>query len=176
MVQPKKHLGQHFLTDKNIARKIVSSLSPAIKNVLEIGPGTGVLTGILLAEKIANLKVIEIDRESITHLKDTYPEFSENIIAGLENTFHNSGIWVPELISWLDEVAHSDSTSEYREVEIVAIMFDLVLEKLKRLLWSLFDASKKIDGHWQNRCVELHQLIRMIPDNHYLALENYECL
>jgi len=82
MVQPKKHLGQHFLTDKNIARKIVSSLSPAIKNVLEIGPGTGVLTGILLAEKIANLKVIEIDRESITHLKDTYPEFSENIIAG----------------------------------------------------------------------------------------------
>ncbi len=101
---------------------------------------------------------------------------SENIIAGLESTFHNSGIWVPELISWLDEVAHSDNTSEYREVEIVAIMFDLVLEKLKRLLWSLFDASKKIDGHWQNRCAELHQLIRMIPDNHYLALENYECL
>ena len=43
---------------------------------------------------------------------------------------------MPELISWLDEVAHSDNTSEYREVEIVAIMFDLVLEKLKRFVKS----------------------------------------
>lgn len=82
MVQPKKHLGQHFLTDKNIARKIVSSLNPDTKNVLEIGPGTGVLTGILLEEGQRNLKAIEIDIESIAYLKKTYPDFSNNIVSG----------------------------------------------------------------------------------------------
>jgi len=82
MVQPKKHLGQHFLTDKNIARKIVSSLSRDTRNLLEIGPGTGVLTGILLAEDLWKLKVIEIDSESIAYLKVAYPKFSDNIITG----------------------------------------------------------------------------------------------
>lgn len=82
MVQPKKHLGQHFLTDKNIARKIISSLNPNTQNLLEIGPGTGVLTGILLEDDQQNLKVIEIDTESILYLKKTYPEFSENVIEG----------------------------------------------------------------------------------------------
>ncbi len=82
MVQPKKHLGQHFLTDKNIARKIVSSLSPGTRNLLEIGPGTGVLTGILLAENLWKLKVIEIDAESIAYLKVAYPEISDSIITG----------------------------------------------------------------------------------------------
>ena len=82
MVQPKKHLGQHFLTDKNIARKIVSGLSLGTKNVLEIGPGTGVLTDILLAADLKNFKVIEIDTESVTYLKDTFPTLSENIISG----------------------------------------------------------------------------------------------
>ncbi len=82
MVQPKKHLGQHFLTDKNIARKIVSSLSYKPMNLLEIGPGTGVLTAILLEEGIQSFKVIEIDTESITWLKKTFPEFSDNIIEG----------------------------------------------------------------------------------------------
>lgn len=101
---------------------------------------------------------------------------SEKIIAGLESTFRNSGLWEPELISWLGKVSETKSSSDYREVEIIAIMFDLVLVKLKRLLWSLFDASKNIDSQWQNRCTELHELIRNIPDNHYLALDNYECL
>ncbi len=82
MVQPKKHLGQHFLTDKNIARKIVSSLTPGTKNVLEIGPGTGVLTDILLTADLKNFKVIEIDTESVAFLKDAYPSLSENIVAG----------------------------------------------------------------------------------------------
>jgi len=81
MVQPKKHLGQHFLTDKNIAQKIVSSLNPDAKNVLEIGPGTGILTGILI-EGRRNLKAIEIDIESIAYLKKTYPNFSDNIVSG----------------------------------------------------------------------------------------------
>lgn len=82
MVQPKKHLGQHFLTDKNIARKIVTSLNPDAKNVLEIGPGTGILTGILLEEGNRNIKAIEIDIESIAFLKKTYPGFSNSIVSG----------------------------------------------------------------------------------------------
>lgn len=101
---------------------------------------------------------------------------SESIIAGLESTLRNSGLWEPELIAWLDTVARSASASEYREVEIIAIMFDLTLEKLKRLLWSLFDASQTVGSQWQDRCLELQELIQNIPDNHHLALENYECL
>ena len=47
-IKPKKSLGQHFLTDKNIAKKIIESLKPKTKNVLEIGPGTGILTSYLI--------------------------------------------------------------------------------------------------------------------------------
>lgn len=91
-VRPKKHLGQHFLKDENIARKIVESLTET-GNVLEIGPGTGVLTK-YLAEKISNLRLIEIDQESTEYLKHTFPELSEKIIAAdflkfdLKDLFH----------------------------------------------------------------------------------------
>ena len=68
-VKPKKYLGQHFLNDENIARKVVDSLSLCnYLNVLEIGPGTGVLTKYLIKKNI-NLKLIEIDNESVEFLK-----------------------------------------------------------------------------------------------------------
>ena len=68
-VKPKKYLGQHFLNDENIARKVVDSLSLSnYLNVLEIGPGTGVLTKYLIKKNI-NLKLIEIDNESVEFLK-----------------------------------------------------------------------------------------------------------
>ena len=68
-IKPKKYLGQHFLNDENIARKIVESLSLSnYSNVLEIGPGTGVLTKYLIKKKI-NLKLVEIDSESVNFLK-----------------------------------------------------------------------------------------------------------
>jgi 16S rRNA (adenine1518-N6/adenine1519-N6)-dimethyltransferase len=70
MVRPKKALGQHFLTDHNIARKIAGSLSPNSLNVLEIGPGTGMLTRYLSEIPDIELKVIEIDKESIIYLKE----------------------------------------------------------------------------------------------------------
>jgi len=79
-VRPKKHLGQHFLHDQNIAGKIAGSLSGLSANVLEIGPGTGILTQHLLQNKNLKLKAIEIDLESIDYLKANYPEFGENII------------------------------------------------------------------------------------------------
>ena len=68
-VKPKKYLGQHFLNDENIARKIVDSLSlSGYSNVMEIGPGTGVLTKYLLDLKL-DLKLVEIDSESVVFLK-----------------------------------------------------------------------------------------------------------
>jgi len=68
-VKPKKYLGQHFLNDENIARKIVDSLSlSGYSNVMEIGPGTGVLTKYLLNLKL-DLKLVEIDNESVVFLK-----------------------------------------------------------------------------------------------------------
>ena len=72
-VRAKKHLGQHFLKDDNIARKIAETLSlKNCSNVLEIGPGTGVLTRFLLEKEIA-LTVMEIDPESVVFLKEQFP-------------------------------------------------------------------------------------------------------
>ncbi|WP_028888263.1 16S rRNA (adenine(1518)-N(6)/adenine(1519)-N(6))-dimethyltransferase RsmA [Tenacibaculum ovolyticum] len=72
-VRAKKHLGQHFLTDENIAKKIADSLTEeGYDNVLEIGPGMGVLTKYLL-EKKTKVTVMEIDYDSVAYLKDTFP-------------------------------------------------------------------------------------------------------
>jgi 16S rRNA (adenine1518-N6/adenine1519-N6)-dimethyltransferase len=79
-VRAKKHLGQHFLMDDNIARKIVTSLREN-QNVLEIGPGTGILTNHLLQISNINLKVIEIDRESVDYLTQQFPVLAEKIIS-----------------------------------------------------------------------------------------------
>jgi 16S rRNA (adenine1518-N6/adenine1519-N6)-dimethyltransferase len=79
MVRPKKKLGQHFLKDKNIARKIVDSLGATVPNVLEVGPGMGVLTRYLLERPGFNLHVIEIDAESVEYLKSHFPELTERI-------------------------------------------------------------------------------------------------
>lgn len=81
-VRAKKHLGQHFLTDQNIARNIVDSLSfEGYKKVLEVGPGMGVLTKFLL-EKDAEIYVAEIDNESIDYLKKHYPKLEEQHFVG----------------------------------------------------------------------------------------------
>jgi 16S rRNA (adenine1518-N6/adenine1519-N6)-dimethyltransferase len=80
MVSPKKSLGQHFLTDHNIAQKIVGSLSEKSKNVLEVGPGTGILTQYLLREDLDQFKVIEIDHESVAHLKEKFPDLANRIL------------------------------------------------------------------------------------------------
>ena len=72
-VRPKKNLGQHFLTDQNIARKIVDSLGADVPDVLEVGPGTGILTQFLLQRPELNVHVIEIDSESVEYLKKHFP-------------------------------------------------------------------------------------------------------
>lgn len=73
-VKPKKNLGQHFLADQNIALKIVDSLGSDVSDVLEIGPGMGVLTQYLLKRPEINLHVIEIDRESVQYLQHNFQE------------------------------------------------------------------------------------------------------
>ena len=80
-VRAKKHLGQHFLNDENIAQKIADSLTlEGYQNVLEIGPGMGVLTKYLL-EKPITTYVIEIDTESVTYLQSHYPKLDGKIIS-----------------------------------------------------------------------------------------------
>ncbi len=75
-VRAKKHLGQHFLKDKNIAQRIVDSLTWEDYNqVLEIGPGMGVLTKFLIEAK-QNISVVEIDHESVEFLQKNYPELT----------------------------------------------------------------------------------------------------
>lgn len=70
-IQPKKKLGQHFLHDKNIARKIVESLGPSqTGNILEIGPGKGVLSYYLEQQDEWDVRYIEIDHDSVIYLKD----------------------------------------------------------------------------------------------------------
>ena len=72
-VKAKKFLGQHFLTDENIASRIVESLSPSSTRVLEIGPGMGVLTKYLINRENTDFHVVEIDRESVAWLHEYYP-------------------------------------------------------------------------------------------------------
>ena len=80
-VRAKKHLGQHFLTDETIAKKIADSLisTSNYNDVLEIGPGTGVLTKYLLDNPNYTTSVIEIDRESIAYLKENFKDLENKI-------------------------------------------------------------------------------------------------
>lgn len=81
-VRAKKALGQHFLTDLSIAKRIADTLEPYPNlPVLEIGPGMGVLSRFLL-EAGHDLRVIEIDKESVSYLNTHFPQLAGRIIAG----------------------------------------------------------------------------------------------
>ena len=80
-VKAKKHLGQHFLKDESIAKDIADTLNlKGYNDVLEIGPGIGVLTKYLL-DKSVDTYVIEIDTESVTYLDENYPKLKDRIIS-----------------------------------------------------------------------------------------------
>ena len=80
LVRPKKFLGQHFLKDLKIAQAIADTVDacPDIP-VLEVGPGMGVLTQFLIPKK-RELKVVELDFESVAYLRENYPELEDHII------------------------------------------------------------------------------------------------
>ena len=82
LVRAKKHLGQHFLTDKNIANKIVDSLRPdgRYTQILEVGPGMGILSDFLLQKPELQTYLIDIDTESYEFLQKKYPNLGERLI------------------------------------------------------------------------------------------------
>ena len=82
-VRPKKHLGQHFLKDLSIAERIAKALTGhgEYKAVLEVGPGTGVLTQFLLKEAFETW-VVDIDKESIAYLQENFKALEGRIIDG----------------------------------------------------------------------------------------------
>lgn len=80
-VKAKKHLGQHFLTDENVAKRIADTLTlEGYNKVLEIGPGMGVLTKYIL-EKPTETFVVEIDTESVDYLNKYYPKLHDHVFA-----------------------------------------------------------------------------------------------
>ncbi|HNS29022.1 MAG TPA: 16S rRNA (adenine(1518)-N(6)/adenine(1519)-N(6))-dimethyltransferase RsmA [Tenuifilaceae bacterium] len=79
-VTPKKRLGQHFLKDKGVALKIVNSIAASNANaIVEVGPGTGILTGLLLERYGDKFYGVEIDAESVEYLKENFPELGKNL-------------------------------------------------------------------------------------------------
>ena len=79
-VKAKKNLGQHFLKDEGIARRVAATLDDVAElPILEVGPGTGMLTRFLL-EKGKDLTVVEIDRESVAYLREHYPQLEGKIL------------------------------------------------------------------------------------------------
>lgn len=78
-VRPKKFLGQHFLRDENIAKKIATSLTGfgGYSKVLEIGPGTGILTRFLIDNPDYKWYGVELDRDSVAFLRESFPQISE---------------------------------------------------------------------------------------------------
>jgi len=85
-VYPKKNLGQHFLKDKAIARKISETLTgDGYRSILEIGPGMGILTDFIIGRGFSDFRVIEIDNESVHYLGEKFPELT--IIKGDFLTF-----------------------------------------------------------------------------------------
>jgi 16S rRNA (adenine1518-N6/adenine1519-N6)-dimethyltransferase len=80
-VRAKKHLGQHFLNDENIARNTVNALLEKDKTsfIVEVGPGTGVLTQFLIND-VDNFLAMDVDGESVEYLKTKYPEKKDKIV------------------------------------------------------------------------------------------------
>ena len=79
-VRPKKALGQHFLTDESVARRIASTLDGYKGTpVLEVGPGMGVLTKYLI-DDAHDVTVVEIDTESVEYLERNFPQLHGHIV------------------------------------------------------------------------------------------------
>ncbi len=83
MIRPKKHLGQHFLTDSAIAERITNLLqNKPGTSIIEIGPGKGILTDFLIDREDLDLHLVEIDREAVAYLHKKYKNVKERLIEG----------------------------------------------------------------------------------------------
>jgi 16S rRNA (adenine1518-N6/adenine1519-N6)-dimethyltransferase len=136
-VQPKKNLGQHFLKDLGIARKIAGSLTGnGSGSVLEIGPGMGVLTKYLMERGFDDFRVIEIDNESVHYLQAHFPGL-KNIIRG-DFLSMNIDSFFPEKLAIIGNFPYNISTQiffkvlKHREkvIEIVGMLQKEVAERI----------------------------------------------
>ena len=110
-VKAKKYLGQHFLNDEQIALNITNLLSNGVKNVVEIGPGMGVLTQFLLEQEFTT-EVVEIDIESVLYLRLNYPQLSGKITEADFLTLDlKKKIRLPVFINWQFPLQHFISNS-----------------------------------------------------------------
>ena len=136
-VRPKKYLGQHFLVDQNIAGKIVGSLDPESTDILEIGPGTGVLTKFLLQKPEVNLTLIEVDGESVGYLIENYPNIREKIFHEDFLKFNIEG-YLPQKFSIIGNFPYNISSQIFfrvlelkdRVTEVVGMIQKEVAERI----------------------------------------------
>jgi len=96
-------------------------------------------------------------------------------ISSLEQLYRNSGVWEEGIRTWLFEIADGMGPEECTEVELVALMFDSILQKLKSLQWSMRDKAKNLGDEWVTRCDELAVLLYSLPSDHFEAFEKFEC-
>ena len=136
-VQPKKNLGQHFLKDTGIARKIAESLTgDGYNSVLEIGPGMGILTGYLLERGYKDFRVIEIDNESVHYLYEHFPQLKTIITGDFLSMDIDS--YFPEKLAIIGNFPYNISTQiffkvlKHREkvVEIAGMLQKEVAERM----------------------------------------------
>ncbi len=138
-VKAKKHLGQHFLNDLDAAQAIVDALAghTGYKDVLEIGPGTGVLSDLLFKRTEFDVKLLDVDKESIQYLHKTYPTKSEAILEG-DFLKMNLGSIFPGPFAIIGNFPYNISTQilfrvlDYRELvpEVVGMFQKEVAERI----------------------------------------------
>ena len=137
-VKAKKHLGQHFLNDQQIAKDIVDGLTlhGDYKEVLEIGPGMGVLTQFLLQNTNYHTRVVDIDGESIQYLKKVFP-FNDSDLIHADFLKSNLSEWYPDKFAIIGNFPYNISTEilfkvlDYREQipEVVGMFQKEVAER-----------------------------------------------
>ena len=135
-VRPKRKLGQHFLKDLNIARKIVDSLGAEPSAVLEVGPGMGVLTRFLLQRGELDVHAVEIDPESVEYLQKHFQELKQKIY--LHNFLKWDGNEMPKKFSIIGNFPYNISSQIFfrilewrnRVPEVVCMVQKEVAERL----------------------------------------------
>ncbi len=139
-VRPKKHLGQHFLRDEGIAARIVGALAlpGGARQVLEVGPGMGMLTKYLLADERFQTTVVEIDAESVGWLRQHFPALANGHILEADFLRLDLGAALPGPLVVIGNFPYNISTQiyfhllDYREqvTEIVGMLQREVAERL----------------------------------------------
>jgi len=97
------------------------------------------------------------------------------LISSLEQLYRNSGVWEDGIRTWLSEIADCMKPEECTEVELVALMLESVLQKLKCLQWSLREKAKSLGDEWVERCDELAVILYSLPSDHFEAFEKFDC-